>query len=114
MSCTVTSREDVWHLPICLGYPKEIKFSLKTKLGILLTTSLIYFGTYFVMLLSWTPVGQTQIIGVHARYLLPLFALLPLVLSINENKTPNIDKYVFTLTICFISTMIISFLFRFY
>lgn len=67
-----------------------------------------------IFLLTWTPVGELRINGIHTRYFLPVFAILPLALNINESKNYNIDKYIFVLIIFFISAMIMSLIMKFY
>ena len=101
---------------ICFTYPINEKIDLKYRIGALLTFIIIYFGTFIVQLLSWTSVGNLNITGVHTRYFLPLFALLPLSLSfniINLNKE-NYDKKVFILILVFGVSMIMSLIIKYY
>lgn len=95
---------------ICLGYPIEKKFKLKSKIGALITFIIVYTGTYIVFLLSWNPVGELTYKGVQARYFLPLFALLPMICNINltQIKGDSVDYHAIVLIVFFIAAMIIS------
>lgn len=93
-------------------YPHE-KYDLKPRIWSIIVSLIIYCGTYFVLLLTWTPIGQLNPIhGVLPRYFLPLFILIPFAIGFNNmkgNKT-KIDCTLIVITIGFISSMIISML----
>ena len=103
-------------LVICFTYPIGEKINSKFRFGALLTFIVIYFGTYIVQLLSWSPAGSLTITGVHTRYFLPLFALLPIVFSLNLNKIEKneYDHYIFVLILVFIVSMIFSLIAKYY
>ena len=90
---------------VYLMYPHE-RFSLKSKIGALLVFFMIYFGTYFLFVLTWNPVGSVypNPNGVQSRYFFPAMALIPMFLGINHMKgdTAEIDSYIVMLTIAFI------------
>lgn len=46
-----------------------------------------YMATCLAMYITWSPVGSTEIYGVQGRYLIPAFALLPLLFS-SASKEP--------------------------
>lgn len=95
---------------LCFGYPVDKKIDLKSKIGALFTFIVVFVGICITMLLSWSPVGQLTFAGIHTRYFLPLFALLPFVCGINISsvKGDSMDYPIITMTILFISAMIIS------
>ena len=101
---------------ICFAYPIKEKIDLKYRFPVLIVFLVIYFGTYFVQLLSWNPVGSLNITGVHTRYFLPLFALLPFIFHLNNNleNSKEWDAYVFILILVFVSLMLISFIIKYY
>lgn len=102
---------------ICLGYPIENKIPLKTRIGAFLSFIIVYIGIYMSFLLIWTPVGQfNHIKGVHSRYFLTIFPLLPLICSLNlvNKKEKKFDYYIFGMTVFFISAMIISLILKYY
>ncbi|WP_143744765.1 DUF2142 domain-containing protein [Methanobrevibacter sp. 87.7] len=101
---------------IILLYPSE-KIDLKSKISVFILIVLIYVGTYITFLFTWTPIGHlNNIIGVKARYFLPLFVLLPFVFGFNhmEGDKSSIDMYAIVLTISFLALMLISSAIKFY
>lgn len=97
-------------------YPNDIKINLKSRIGVFITFIIIFVGTYIVQLLSWNPVGQLTFNGVHARYFLALFALLPFIFANNflNFKGKKLDNYTIVLILFFMSSMVISFATTFY
>ena len=67
---------------------------------------LVFFGIFFVLYIIWTPVGSDTILGVQARYFLPIAALLPLIINYTE-KSREEYKYLFTMIILFLSGLIL-------
>ena len=96
---------------VILFYPKE-KFNPFSRLGALLVSIMLYYGTYISFLFIWTPVGQLNpISGVQHRYFIPLFALFPFIFGINNNTNNNtheIDFYLITIAIAFLASMLIA------
>lgn len=91
-------------------YPLKEKFSNKFKIGLLAIIVMIYFGTFIVQLLSWTPVGNIYILGVQPRYFISIFILLPFIFNFSDKfevKTQNIDKYVFVLVLGFLAATVL-------
>ena len=89
-------------------YPCE-RFNIKTKIGALLVGVIFYIGTYLILLLTWTPIGQlNQIIGVQERYFIPILFLIPFVFGFNhmQGDKSELDKYIIMITILFISFML--------
>ena len=89
-------------------YPCE-RFNIKTKIGALLVGVIFYIGTYLILLLTWTPVGQLDpIIGVQERYFIPILFLIPFVFGFNhmQGDKSELDKYIIMITILFISFML--------
>ena len=97
-------------------YPSDYKIDLKTKIGAIIVFIIIYVGTFYVQLLSWSPVGQMVFNGVHTRYFLPLFALLPFIFTIfyQDENSKELDKYTIVFIILFMSAMVMSFAAKFY
>ena len=90
---------------VFLLYPHE-KFTAKTKIGTILIFLMLYFGTYFLFVLTWNGVGDIQpnINGVQSRYFFPALALIPISLGFNHmvgDKT-EIDSYIVMIAIAFI------------
>ena len=100
-----------------LFYPNNVKFDLKAKLGSLLVLLMIFVGTCFIQLLTWASVGDTNI-GVSARYFLPLFALLPIIVSFRIKQLDRFkvsyDKYAMVFIIGFMATLILAFATKYY
>lgn len=93
-------------------YPTD-KFRMKTRIGALIMGVLLYVGTYVISLITWTPIGQIKLIeGVQLRYFIPLLALLPFIFSFNHmtGDKSELDTYIITLTIAFISIRLMGFL----
>ena len=100
-----------------LFYPNKGKFNLKARVGSLLILLMIYVGTCFIQLLTWADVGSTNI-GVSARYFLPLFALLPIIVPFRIKKLDEFkgsyDKYAMIFIIGFMATLILAFATKYY
>lgn len=102
---------------VILLYPNNNKISNKVRIGVLLICVIIFYGTYIIQLLTWTPVGQlSPILGVQFRYFIPLFGLLPFCLGFN-NKTDEVEKVnniIIILTILFLEALLFLTFFRWY
>jgi len=95
---------------VSLLYPTE-KYDIKSRIGSILVILIIYLGTYFSFLLTWTPVGQLNPIGgVQPRYFLPLLSLFPFILGINtqEENIGGIDNYIIMISVLFLAILVIS------
>ena len=97
-------------------YPTNVKIGLKERIGVFIIFLIIYVGTFVVQLLSWNPVGQMTFNGVHTRYFLVLFSLLPLIFTkyINKFENKKLDNFTIVLILFFISSMVISLVSKFY
>ena len=100
-----------------LAYPKNIKFDSKTRIGSLLILLIIYCGTAFIQLLTWASVGYLNL-GLSARYFIPLFALLPIIVSFKIKKLDRFkesyDDYAIVFMIAFMATLIMAFATKYY
>ena len=100
-----------------LFYPNKVKFNSKARWGSLIILLMIYVGTCFIQLLTWADVGKTNI-GVSARYFLPLFALLPIIVPFRIGKLDKFkgsyDKYAMIFIIGFMATLILAFATKYY
>ncbi len=100
--------------PLFLGalfllYPYKNKISNLSRIGVFAVVCIIFIGTYFVFLLTWTPVGNlSNILGVQSRYFVPLFALLPLCLNFNNrsSEVKKIDKIYIIFAIGFLVALL--------
>ena len=97
-----------------LFHPKKFRFNSKARWGSLVILLIIYVGTCFIQLLTWADVGSTNI-GVSARYFLPLFALLPIIVPFKIDKLDWFsDKYAIVFIIGFMATLILAFATKYY
>ena len=101
---------------VYLGYPIKERFSKRSKLIAFAVLAIIFYGTYLVQYLTWTPVGSLELdSAVNTRYFLPLFALAPFVFNINmNNEDDRIRDYTILFSIIFLSGLILSIVFQFY
>ena len=51
----------------------------------------VYVSTFLIQYLSWTPVGYGTILGVQARYFIPILILIPFMIGRGYNK--KLDNY---------------------
>lgn len=103
-------------LAICLFiFPEETDFDIKTKVGSFAVILLIYIGTCFIQLLTWSSVGEIHL-GISIRYFIPLLALFPVIFRFKSNPIKNKDfnHYVFIFIIGFMATLILSFITKYY
>ncbi len=100
-----------------LFYPDKAKFDLRARGGSLIVLLMVYVGTGFVQLLSWSDVGNVSL-GLATRYFLPLFALLPIIASFRINKLDrfkdNFDNYAMIFIVGFMATLILAFATKYY
>ena len=100
---------------VLLVYPSDFKFDLKAKLGALAVFIIVYFGTFFVQLLTWANVGN-MMVEVHMRYFIPLMALIPIIVQLRRNpfEKEMFDKYVMVFVVGFAATLVLAIFTRFY
>lgn len=100
-----------------LFYPNKVKFGSKERWGSLIVLVIVYVGTCFIQLLTWSDVGKISL-GISARYFLPLFAFLPIIVSLKINKLDkfkdNFDNYAMIFIIGFLATLILAFATKYY
>ena len=100
---------------ILIFYPEKSEFSLKTRIGTLFVSLIVYVGTCFIQLLTWASVAYTNL-GINTRYFVPLFALIPIIFNF---KDFNIDKskfdnYAIVFIVAFMATLIMTFTTKYY
>lgn len=98
-----------------LFYPLDEKFDLKTRIGTLIVSVIIFVGTYLIQFFTWTPVGQMVIVGTQSRYFLPLFALAPIIFNLNKHDSDlDLENYLLMFIMCFISFSVLLITFHYY
>lgn len=102
-------------LAILILYPENNRFSKKTRLGSLLVLLIVYVGTCFVQLLTWSSVGYVQL-GINTRYFVPLIALIPLIAAFNyfDWDKAKFDNYSIVFIIAFMAALILAFTTKYY
>ena len=100
---------------VLLMNPNKFKFNLKSKLGSLLIVLIVYVGTCFVQLLTWSWVGHLDL-GVTMRYFIPLFALIPIIINLNIKKIDyhKFKDYSIVFIIGFMATLVLTFAINYY
>lgn len=101
---------------VCLMYPHP-RFNIKTRLGALLVSAMIYVGTYIVLLLTWTPVGNiTEIAGVQQRYFFTIFPLIPFIFGFNhmDGDTTELDFYIVVISLAFLAFLLLHLILELY
>lgn len=100
---------------ISFGYPTNEKINNKSKIVVLLIIVILFFGTYFIEYLTWTPVGQLNVEGIQTRYFLPLIALFPFVFSMNNNKEDDKTRdHTVLISLLLLSAFLLEIIFKFY
>lgn len=101
-------------LVVLFIYPRDVKFDLKTKLGALAVLLIVYIGTCWIQLLTWSAVGKINL-GISARYFIPLLALIPIIGDdFGLIKIEDIDYYTIVLIIGFMATLVLAFTTKYY
>ena len=102
-------------LAILILYPENNRFGKKTRLGSLLVLLIVYVGTCFVQLLTWSSVGYVQL-GINTRYFVPLIALIPLIAAFNyfDWDKSKFDNYSIVFIIAFMAALILAFTTKYY
>ena len=77
----------VYYLIISLISPEDYKLSNKRRISGIIIFFIIYFAFFIVQYLTWSRVGQLKVTGVQGRYFIPLLALIPFILNINNKTT---------------------------
>lgn len=95
---------------VSLFYPLYEKITKIDRFKLFLIAFIILIGTYFIQLLTWSGVGNFSAgvdWGVHLRYFIPLFTLIPLIININRKNTKlqNLDDYLFIILIGFMASL---------
>ena len=97
-------------------YPNKVELSTRTRVGALITALIIFFGTFTIQLLNWSPVGIVYSVDIQPRYFIPLLALLPLIFGLNNNSAEDekIDKMIVLTSVVLLSSFAILTVCRFY
>lgn len=100
---------------ILLFYPERNEFSLKARIGTLFVMLMVYVGTCFVQLLTWSSVAYVYL-GINTRYFVPLFALIPIIVSLNifDLDKSKFDKYSIVFILAFMASLILAFTTKYY
>lgn len=111
----LTSLLEIFLAIFLFVYPSDFKFDLKAKLGALFVFLIIYYGTFFIQLLTWANVGYMYV-NVHMRYFIPLLALIPIFIQIKNNpfNKEKFDKIAFVFIIGFMAAFILALATKFY
>lgn len=100
---------------LSLFYPLDDKFPKKVKIPVLIISMIIFIGTYLIQFFTWTPVGDTLIVGTQPRYFITLFALAPICFNLNKNESnPDLENYLLIFIMFFISATLLLIVFNFY
>ena len=81
----------------------------------LLVLLIVYVGTCFVQLLTWSSVGYVQL-GINTRYFVPLIALIPIIAGFNyfDWDKSKFDNYSIVFIIAFMAALILAFTTKYY
>ncbi len=93
----------IFFIAFSLLYPIKIKLSKNKRIFMILFLILFYLGLYFMIYLQWNAVGSNVILGVQARYFVPVIPLVPLAINYPFKKIKNIDLYTITFVIIFLA-----------
>ncbi|MCF0225961.1 MAG: DUF2142 domain-containing protein [Methanobrevibacter sp.] len=104
----------VFFMFMSIFYPIKIKFSKYKRLLLFLFMVVFYLGIFFSIYMAWNPVGYPGLYGVQARYFVPLFALVPLVISYPVMKLKDMDSYIITGILIFMAGMLMLVITHFY
>ena len=80
----------VFFILFSIFYKQEINLSKIKRIILLIICLITYFGIFAILYLQWTPVGSDIILGIQARYFIPIIALLPLIINYDLK---SIEKY---------------------
>ena len=110
----ITTALQLFLLFVLFLYPRKVKFDLKTKLGSLIVILIVYVGTCWIQLLTWSKVGEISL-GITIRYFIPLLALIPVIGGISRwGDVKEIDHYSIVLIIGFMAALVLSFTTKYY
>lgn len=95
-----------------------MNFKKKNRLKIGVILVLIYIGIIFIQYLSWASVGYNKLdmlLGVYARYYIPLLTLCPLICYLPTSiNIKNFDLKILLVVIIFLSGTLILTISTFY
>ncbi|SDA37092.1 Uncharacterized membrane protein [Methanobrevibacter millerae] len=96
----------IFFLAYSIFYRFDINFSKINRAILSAIFILIFFGIYFILYIIWTPIGSYTILGVQARYFIPITALLPMIINYSKKSMAEY-KYLITFVILFLSGLIL-------
>ena len=94
---------------VSIFYCNKVNLSKIKRIFLAIIFLVVYVGFYAIQYLQWTPVGLNVVLGVQARYFLPVILLIPLIINLKENKLKikDLDSWIITLIIVFLSGLLI-------
>lgn len=96
-------------------YPNKNEFDIKSRIAVLIVMIIVFFGTFIIQLLTWSSVGVLYGVDIQSRYFIPLLALAPFALGLNNFcDDEKIDKIVILTSVFLLSSFIILTVCRFY
>lgn len=108
----------VFMFSVILNNAKRISMTKWTKVGLFLVFLAIATGISFALLLSWTPVGSYNILGVQGRYFVGLYPLILVFLSDSKlfSKCQGFlrDYQVISVSIYFLVLLLLATTLRYY
>lgn len=111
----ITLLLQIFLMIMLFAYPKNVHFDLKSRMGALVVMLIIYFGTCFIQLLTWSDVGKINL-GISLRYFIPLLAFIPIIFNLNYKNRfyKNFDCYSIVFIIDFMATLVLAFTTQYY
>ena len=99
----------IFFFAVSIFYCNKVNLSKLKRIYLAVLFLIVYLGFYFIQYLQWTPVGSNIILGVQARYFLPILLLIPLILNLKNDKLKikDLDHLIITLVIVFLSGLLI-------
>ena len=99
----------IFFFAVSIFYCNKVNLSKIKRIYLAVLFLIVYLGFYFIQYLQWTPVGSNIILGVQARYFLPILLLIPLILNLKNDKLKikDLDHLIITLVIVFLSGLLI-------
>lgn len=94
---------------VSIFYCNKVNLSKIKRIFLAIIFLVVYVGFYAIQYLQWTPIGLNVVLGVQARYFLPIILLIPLIVNLKENKLKikDLDSWIITLIIVFLSGLLI-------
>lgn len=109
----------VFLFSVILNNANQVTVSKWVKLGLFLVLAAIASGISFALLLSWTPVGSYNILGVQGRYFIGLYPLILLFFASNNKAFARCQGFlkehqVISVSIYFLVLLLLATTLRYY